>query len=129
MKQLSFLILIMITITACKKYEDGPMISTKSVEKRLYQDWVEVDYNKPTGWIWNIKPDTSVIWGSKVETQLLEGQTVLQFTQIWNPPTTVLPWVYKFKILRLTSNELWVEVISGFYQNQNVGDVHHFESQ
>ncbi len=48
MKKLSiYLVLVLIVFSGCKKYEEGPLISLRSKEKRLCQEWElkKIEYN------------------------------------------------------------------------------------
>jgi len=48
MKKLSiYLVLVLAVLSGCKKYEDGPLISLRSKEKRLCQKWElnKMEYN------------------------------------------------------------------------------------
>lgn len=85
MKKLSiYLILFVLVFSGCKKYEEGPLISLRSKEKRLCQEWSitkalyngEVDDDFDEGYYyWDIRTDGDLVvsigyeWDGVIETE------------------------------------------------------------
>ena len=66
-KQIVIIIILFLTISSCKKYEQGPYISFRTKKKRLCKEWIieQGKQNKKIKWnygdiVWNFNKDNSL---------------------------------------------------------------------
>ena len=123
MKLIVGLILCILCLTNCKRYDDGPLISIRSVEKRLYKRWHLDGANVSDtvyipdhiGSIWDITDDTIIIEEYQTHSYAYsltadkETLIVKMFVNAINTPTGVILDTVEFKIKRLSYKHLTFE--------------------
>lgn len=118
-----------ITLTGCKKYEDGPAFSLNTKKARITNQWnltekiidgVQYPINNEKI---DIKKDNSYVitWGSSSETgnwEFSSDKESIIFTLNGNSSSDT------YKILRLKSNELWLQ-----YTSYSFITVYHYDKE
>jgi hypothetical protein len=129
MRKLTILILLFMTVMACHKYEDGPFISFRSVEKRVIADWKMTGYtvngqDKLTSHldgydiIWRFHEDKTLQWVYRAN-QPIEGTWEISDDNDIIVTLKMLSGAgYYFEkdtlnLTRLTSKEMWCEEYGG----------------
>jgi len=117
---LSIVFISAITLTGCKKYEDGPAFSLNTKKARITNQWklTEETINGAQHTISSekidIKKDKSYVitWSGSSETgnwEFSSDKESITFTPNGSSSSDT------YKILRLKNNELWLQSTSGSY--------------
>jgi hypothetical protein len=118
-KSLSILAILLLALTSCSKYEDGPGISFRSVHKRITGDWcsggiyengqlANADYCAVSIMMYDNGDVTLESLGDE-STGQWELTSDKKTVEILNSGVVEERW----RILRLTNDEFWFEVDQG----------------
>lgn len=123
----SMVLVLMMTGGACQRYEDGPLVSLRSREQRVINNWkaflisrndldetykydqlfINFKSNKDFEWIVKLSGQPETTLTGKWELASLDQQVKLSYTD----PVTFEARLLYFDIIRLTEAESWMNFI------------------